>query len=222
LTDITSIEAARARIREERARRLAERIAAGEIISVPLFIVAGSEAEVRKKVEQTTVDKLKELRDTGDQREVSFEITMAVTGVLRPGEAADPASVPTAPSFALREDRLAAPPLPSRLPDLSNDMPVKRNEKEAVPEEPLIEAYICVQTRQCRDDDDAGEVSEGWYSIDGKTVTVTNKSGGYVGSRKMAEGENPKTVARELLREKKVPEGTDFNRRLDYPNAGLP
>jgi len=47
LSDIISlppeqIEAAIARIKAEKERRLAEKVEAGEIVSVPLFIVAGS------------------------------------------------------------------------------------------------------------------------------------------------------------------------------------
>ena len=59
--------------RPRRERRLAEKIEAGEIVSVPLFIVAGSESEARAKVEQAKADKLAELRAAGDQREVVFD-----------------------------------------------------------------------------------------------------------------------------------------------------
>ena len=54
-----------------------------------------------------------------------------------------------------------------------------------------------------------------------RTVTVTNANGKYVGSRAMLEGEDARVVAKQLLREKKAPEGESFNRRLSYPNAGL-
>ncbi len=66
----------------------------------------------------------------------------------------------------------------------------------------MVETPISVQVRQCRDDDDPGEIAEGWYSIDGKVVTVTNASGGYVGSRTMLEGEDARVVAKALLRKK--------------------
>ena len=55
--------------------------------------------EARAQVEQAKADKLAELRAAGDQREVVFTVELVVTGVLRPGEAADPASVPSAPHF---------------------------------------------------------------------------------------------------------------------------
>jgi hypothetical protein len=94
------------------------------------------------------------------------------------------------------------------------------DEEEEKPQPPVIETYVCVQTRRCHDDDDPGEIAEGWFSIEGKTVTVTNKSGGYVGSRTMLEGEDARVVAKQLLREKN-PEEESFNRPLSYPNAGL-
>ena len=77
-----------ARLEAEREQRLAEKIAAGEIVSVPLFIVAGSETEARAQVEQAKADKLAELRAAGDQREVVFTVELVVTGVVRHGEAA--------------------------------------------------------------------------------------------------------------------------------------
>ena len=89
------------------------------------------------------------------------------------------------------------------------------------PQPPLIETYICVQIRQCQDDDDPGEIAEGWFSIDGKVLTVTDANGKYVGSRAMLEGEDARVVAKQLLREKKAPESESFNRPLSYPNAGL-
>jgi hypothetical protein len=208
-----------ARLESERSARIAERIAAGEIVSVPVFIVAGSETESRAQVEQAKADKLAELRAGGDQREVVFDVIMAVTGVLRPGEAADetrkPAPPPSLPTRSPAGNLLLGNLLP---PDLRDEVV----EEEAVREDPpLIETYVQVQTRQCRDDDDPGEIAEGWFSVDAGQVTVTNKNGKYVGSRTMLKGEDARVVAKVLLREKKAPESEDFNRRLSYPNAGL-
>jgi hypothetical protein len=215
-----------ARLESERASRLAEKIANGEIVSVPLFIVAGSFAEARIRAEEAKANKLAELRAAGDQRAVVFDLTIVKTGVVQDGEARDPASEPSAPSFASPEDVAHGrhlPPLPSpRLPDMSNDISVpKQNEEEAsVREEPVIETPICVQVRQCRDEDDPGEIAEGWFSIDGRVLTVTNQSGKYVGSRTMLKGEDARVVAKQLLREK-TPESESFNRQLHYPNVGL-
>ena len=188
-----------------RARRLAERIEAGELVEVPLYVVAGSESEASAKVEQAKADALAELRATGDQREVKFTVELIVTGVLRPGEATGepwkPAPRPVLPS------PVAAPSAPDE-------------EVREEPQRPVIETYVQVQVRACRDDDDAGEIAEGWFSIDGKVLTVTDAKGKYVGSRAMLEGEDARVVAKQLLRGKKAPE-EEFNRPLSYPNMGL-
>ena len=198
-----------ARLEAEREQRLAEKIAAGEIVSVPLFIVVGTASAADAAVEQAKADKLKEVRDAGETREVVFATTIVVTGVCKHGEAAVSGEPwkPTAPPF---------------LPRSSSHTP-EANEEEAVREEPqppIIETHISVQTRACHDDDDPGEIAEGWFSIDGKVLTVTDANGRHVGSRAMLEGEDARVVAKRLLREK-TPEAESFNRPLSYPNAGL-
>jgi hypothetical protein len=208
-----------ARLEAEREQRLAEKIAAGEIVRVPLYVVAGSFTEAARQAEEAKAQKLAELRATGDQREVVFAVTVVITGVCQHGEAADPASVPSAPSFTLREDAAIRPSLPrssseaalprssSRMPDEDDGAAVVKEEAEE-PQPPIIEMPICVQVRQCVDADDPGGVREGWYSVEGKSVTVTDTRGKYVGSRTVVAGG-------------KTPEAESFNRRLDYPNAGL-
>ena len=215
-TDPAKLRAALEHLEAVQAQRLAEKIQAGEIISVPLYVVAGSQTELRSKVEEAKASAVADLRARGDQREVVFTGTVVVTGVCQHGEAADPASAPSAPSFASREDGAAAA-LPLPTPPAIVTAP---DEEEAVPEEPqppIIETPICVQVRQCRDEDDPGEVAEGWYSIDGKVLTVADARGKYVGSRAMIAGEDPKALARLLLREKQ-PES--FNGPISYPKLG--
>jgi hypothetical protein len=173
--------------------------------SVPLCIVAGSESEASAKVEQAKADKLAELRAAGDQREVKFTVELIVTGVLRRGEATE--TEPWKP-----RPRLPAP--------VAADEVVLEEAVREEPQPPIIETYISVQTRACHDDDDAGEIAEGWFSIDAGQVTVTDANGKYVGSRAMLEGEDARVVAKQLLRGKKAPE-EEFNRPLSYPNAGL-
>jgi hypothetical protein len=212
-----------ARLEAEREQRLAEKIAAGEIVSVSIYVVAGSKTAARAQVEQAKATKLAELRAANDMRDVVFAVNVVITGVCQYGEAADPASEPSAPSFASREDGAAAAlPLPTptavgtaRAPDARTR---KKRQKNHSP--PVIETPICVQTRACHDADDPGEVREGWYSVEGKSVTVTDTRGEHVGSRTMLKGEDARVVAKQLLREK-TPESESFNRRLFYPNAGL-
>jgi hypothetical protein len=203
--DHNKLDAALERLEAERERRLAEKIEAGEIIEVPLWVVAGSQAGACAQVEQAKADKLAELRAAGETREVVFEVTTVATGVVKFGEATGPAWKPTAPPYLPRPSSVAPP-----------------KEDEAVREAPapVIESYVQVQVGRCHDDDDPGEIAEGWFSVDGRTVTVTAANGKYVGSRVMLEGEDARVVAKQLLREKQAPE-EDFNRRLIYPEAGL-
>jgi hypothetical protein len=207
-TDPDKLDAVRARLEAEREQRLAEKVAAGEIVRVPLFIVVGTASAADAAVEQAKADRLKDLHDAGETREVVFATTIVITGVCKHGEATvhEPWK-PTAPPYLPRTSSVAAEP----------------NEEEAVradPQPPLFETYIAVQTRRCHDDEDPGEVAEGYFSVDAGHVTVTNKAGGFVGSRVMLKGEDARAVAKQLLREK-VPESESFNRRLSYPSAGL-
>jgi hypothetical protein len=205
--DHNKLDAALERLEAERERRLAEKIEAGEIIEVPLWVVAGSQAGACAQVEQAKADKLAELRAAGETREVVFEVTTVATGVCKHGEATETKPwKPTAPPFLPRPQR-------------DEVVEVVEDEVREAPA-PVIETYVQVQVRQCQDDDDPGQVAEGWYSIDGKVLTVADANGKYVGSRTMLEGEDARVVAKQLLREKS-PEAESFNRRLSYPNAGL-
>jgi hypothetical protein len=215
-TDPDKLDAVRERLEALREQRLAERIEAGEIISVPLFIVAGSATEAARQAEQAKADKLSELRAAGEIREIMFAVTMAVTGVLRPGEAADPASVPSAPSFSSREDAAIRPALPLPVTAAAPEEVVE-DEVRAEPK-PVIESYIFTTIHQATDTD-PGAILEGWWSIDGKVLTLTGADGKHITSRAITAGEDPKALARMLLREKRTPE--EFQRRLDYPKLGL-
>jgi hypothetical protein len=211
-----------ARLEAERETRIADKIAAGEIVSVPLFIVGGSETSAARQVAQAKADKLAELRAAGDQREVVFRINTVVTGVVQHGEPRDPAAAPSAPGFASGEDapRQHLPP-PVIAPTRRADEVIEEEVREEPPQPPVIETPISVQVRQCRDDDDPGEIAEGYFSVDGKVLTVTDTRGNYVGSRSLLKDEDAKTVAKRLLRDKQAPE-EEFNRPLSYPNIGLP
>jgi hypothetical protein len=211
MDDIDKLDATLARLEAEREQRLAERIEAGEVVRVPLYMVAGSESEARTKVDGAKADKLAELRAAGDQREVVFDVVFVVTGVVKFGEAT---GEPRKPAPRL-------PYLPTRVSTVSDDAVDLRDEvAEAIPEDPpIIETYVQVQVRQCQDDDDPGQIAEGWYSIDNGQVIVTNATGKYVGSHALLKGEDARMVAKRLLREK-APEGESFNRRLDYPMRG--
>ena len=89
MDDIDKLDAALERLEAERERRLAEKIEAGEIVSVALSVVVGTASQLAAAVEAAKTDKLKELRAAGETREIVFDVTMVVTGVCRPGENAE-------------------------------------------------------------------------------------------------------------------------------------
>ena len=207
-TDPAKLRAALEHLEAVQVRRLAEKVEAGELVSVQLTVVVSTESRVHDAVEQAKASKLAELRAAGEEREVRFDVMAVVTGVPKAGDDTGEPWKPISPPFFPRPSS-GAPPT---------------NEEEAAREEPqppIIESYVQVQVRQCRDDDDPGEIAEGWFSIEDGVLTVTDANGKYVGSRAMIAGEDARVVAKQLLREKKVPEGEDFNRRLDYPKLGI-
>ena len=181
----------------------------------------GPNLRLAPKIEAAKADKLAELRATGDLREVKFDVVLVVTGVVRPGETADPASAPSAPTFSSREGAPIRPPMMSALPTsppspevVEESRPGKsrspRSSRRTSVFKPQRATLTMIPARSRR----AG------LSIEGKVLTVTDANGRHVGSRAMLEGENPRVVAKRLLREK-TPESESFSRPLSYPNAGL-
>jgi hypothetical protein len=80
----------------------------------------------------------------------------------------------------------------------------------------FVESYVYTTIRAPSDDGDPG--AEGWFSVEDCHLTLTDREGQYITSRAMIAGEDPRALARALLREKQP---GDFNRRLDYPNPGI-
>jgi hypothetical protein len=225
LSDVISlppeqIEAAIARIEAEKERRLAEKVEAGQIINIPIFVVAGSESEASARIEEAKADKLAELRAAGDPREVVFTVELVVTGVVRPGETADPASVPTAPSFLSSEDRAISPPLPSPAVTAAAPDEVSDVGEEVREETQPVEFYVFVTIRNPADDgSDVGQIMEGYFSVEDGEVIVTDHAHKHIGSRRLGRDEDPAKLARELLRGK--PPSDFTTRRIDYPDMGL-
>jgi hypothetical protein len=198
--DHDKVLAALEQLEGERARRIAEKVEAGEAVVVRLSVAVATESEIPDAVEQAKARKLKELRAAGEVRAVQFDVMAVATGVCRLGGGEE----------WTPEPRPHVPPLPPQDED--------KEEAREEPRPPIVASYVCVQTRPCRDNDDPGQIMEGWFSVDDGTVTVTDREGRHITSRAMIAGEDPAALARLLLREARAPE--DFNRRLDYPKLG--
>jgi len=77
--------------------------------------------------------------------------------------------------------------------------------------------------------DDAGEADWCSYTVEGGMVTLVDDAGKALPrgkgawSRKLREGEDAERAARELLwaRYRATKRGSDFNRRLNYPDLGI-
>src|SRR5262249_33784210 len=83
-------------------------------------------------------------------------------------------------------------------------------------ERPPEPKRIVVQTRDCVDYDDPGEVLEGYFDIRGSVLYVWNSSDASpIGTMVLAPGDDPGAAARKLLREKSG-KGR-FNQPINYP-----
>jgi hypothetical protein len=201
MDDPDKLDAALERLQAEQSRRLQAKTEAGELVTVPLCVAVRSASKAPAAVEQAQARKLAELRAAGEEREVRFDTWVVFTGVPARGEDIGEEWKPV---------RDVAEPL------LHEDEDSLRREE---PRPPIVESYVWVQTRPCRDDgSDPGQIMEGWYSIDDGHVVITDREGRYITSRAMIASEDPAALARLLLREARAPE--DFNRRLDYPKLG--
>jgi len=78
--------------------------------------------------------------------------------------------------------------------------------------------YVRTIIRHGYDYGDPGEIAEGYYSVEAGALVLTDIDGVQVASRALL-GEDPATVARQLLREAR--ETSDFNRPIRYPPLGV-
>jgi hypothetical protein len=197
--DPAKLDAALERLQAEQSRRLQAKTEAGELVTVPLCVTVSSASKAPVAVEQAQTRKLAELRAAGEEREVRFDTWVVFTGVPAPGEDIGEEWKPE--------------PRPS-LPHVDEDKEEAREE----PRPPIVESYVWVQTRPCRDDNDAGEIAEGWFSVDDGQLVLTDREGRFVTTRAMIKGEDPKALAKALLCEKQP---SDFNSPISYRKLGL-
>ena len=109
-----------------------------------------------------------------------------------------------------------SPPLDREPPPAGETEPPAEDQFEEAASESIHKAspiYIWTTIRH-GDDGDPGEIAEGYYSVEGGAVVLTDRDGRHITSRALL-GEDPATLARQLLHEARKP--SDFNRRLRYP-----
>jgi hypothetical protein len=79
--------------------------------------------------------------------------------------------------------------------------------------------YIWTTVRQPIDEDDPGEIAEGWFTVDDGYIVLRNGEQQIVARQVLPEDRDPASVARALLRETVT--GPDFYGPIPYPKLGL-
>jgi hypothetical protein len=205
--DPKKLDAALAALEAERERRVEAKVAEDKAIREPLVVVLGGPEDLDAKVESARAARLAELRAAGEKREVIFDCQTIITGVRRSGRDFD---VERASSIG------GAQPGIDDKPDYTSHLkrydrkppPLPKPPAEAVkPPEP---GPIQTQVRApSQDGKDPGEVISGWYDIQTaqngqRQVVVWERSGGApIGRAPYTPGDDPKVIARRLLREKR-------------------
>jgi|SRR6516162_1175070 hypothetical protein len=193
--DPEKLKAALSQLEAERERRIEAKVAEDKAIREPLIVVLGGSEEIDAKVESARAARLAELQGAGEKREVVFEKQVIITGVPR-----SPKTYEMQPRAA--EDK---PDYGSHLKTYGPTKPIPPLPKP----EPKVEAppdpqRVRTETRQCKNDDDPGEIVEGYYDVrDGQVYVWTVENGARpLGHAPVRPGDDPAVIARRLLRDK--------------------
>jgi hypothetical protein len=183
----------------KKAKRLQAKVEAGEVLVISDAVIIGDEAEGPEAIERA---KERARAQHGD-RNLHFDFTVVITGVPGPGDnPSDDACVSVSES-------VSSPPLDRERPPTEPPAEDRFDDEEAA-----SPVYVYITIRHGADDGDPGEIAEGMYSVEGGAVVLTDRDGQHITTRALL-GEDPATLARQLLREIRKP--ADFNRRLRYP-----
>ena len=109
-------------------------------------------------------------------------------------------------------------------PQISSEGALPSEEKTAgsgevfsSPSSPSQPTYVKVTIRN-GNEDDPGEIAEGWYVIEDGLLVLRDSDDRLITSRALLKGENPATLARILLRERTP---NDFQEPIKYRKLGL-
>jgi len=159
---------------------------------------------------------IEEARDP-EGREVVFgadDVSVIYTGVPRAGR--DEKYL----ARLEREREVPNKPLPQPRVETSS-VPPPLLKPSPQPERPPQPKRIVVQTRECRDYDDAGEVVEGYYDVKGGILYVWNaRDNAPIGNQPVSPCDNVELIARRLLREKSG-KHSSFYQPIRYPRGSV-
>ena len=137
---------------------------------------------------------------TSDGRPIHYDLLVIVTGVPRgphlPGQWTAPQTVSS------RREPLAL---------LRRWLGVGSAPSQPTP------TYVKVTVRNGTDDD-PGQIIEARYTVEDGAVILRDTDGKFITSRALLNGENPATLAKILLRERKP---NEFQEPIHYPKLGL-
>ena len=202
--DPDKLLAALQQLEAEKQRRLQAKLDAGEAALIQVAIIDDEPVERAKA-------RVLAGRSDAEGREIIFEFIHINTGVPRHDD-----------FYAVKPDvsesvSSGPPPLgPAEAASLSHGARVPPPEPEEAASESIASQpiYVWTSVRHGDLDGDPGEIAEGWFSVEGGAVVLTDRDGRLITSRALL-GEDPATLARQLLREIRKP--ANFNRRPRYP-----
>src|SRR5262249_30679972 len=145
------LAAALAQLESERDRRIDVKVAEDKAIREPLVVVLRG---VDGEVESAKAARLAELRAKGEKREIIFDCTCIVTVVPRSSDPnkAQPGVADDKPDYTSHLKRYEEKPIP----------PLPKAPKPKV-EAPPNPQHVRTEVRQCKNNDDAGEIAEGFF-----------------------------------------------------------
>jgi hypothetical protein len=206
--DAEKLAAFEALLRKDLERRMIER---GEAVHVPLYVVVGDPGEVAAEIESVKARKRAELRKAGETREIVFDEPMVIITGVPGGPDRDwgKSGLATSPSKPA-EDRYEVFGGQKRV-----TRPVPGHSAPPAPSVPDEGPHrIIVQVRPPDPErGDHGEIAEAVYAIR-RGVLHVDDGDRELGSQRLQPGDDPRVVARAILRTKKA--ATPFWNPIPY------
>jgi hypothetical protein len=193
------LKALREHASRRRARRIEDKITAGEAVRAPIAVTVQLGQDIDAAVESEKARVLAELRGAGEAREIYFEEpAIIITGVLR------------SPDFGQWEPLPPIEQYPTRY--AAPDKSITRSGAPAKPEWHPVRTSIAP-----RDENDPGAVLTGTYAVDEyNRLRVRDADGRDLGSEMLAEADDIEVAARRILRTAKR---NDFYAPITYPRT---